>query len=316
MKAKLKKWHVILMSFVALMFAIFTSLFNLKADPVDDETGEILTDNWEISTVFYDSTVDNGTTPLTEINWDASDESYREGTSRTIIVQINYKNNSAVTTYQPGELKISIDNLAYSSQNAQVTTSIIIGANYSNNTGYLWNFTSSLGSSSFVFSNAESILEGSNFEGSIQIAYTMTPLSEAVENFEDECTHAFSKEIQAYLTQKESTSNKIYSNQLIFNYTRTYKHPWQKVEFELRKYAKKITTLDYLPEASNYIWVNYSFSNTPSITANRTQYPNLFGSNYYILDTFPSDCIVFDTSTRTQLYSETGEYIINQNALQ
>ena len=89
MKNKLKKWHIVLMSFVALMLAIFTSLFNLKADPVDDETGEILTDNWEISTVFYDSTVDNGTTPLTEINWDASDSSYRTGIPRVITVQIN-----------------------------------------------------------------------------------------------------------------------------------------------------------------------------------------------------------------------------------
>ena len=103
MKTKLKKWHIALMSFVALMLAIFTSLFNLKADPVDDETGEILTDNWELGVVFYDSTVDNGKTPLTEINWDASDNSYSYGTQRVITVQINYKNNSAVTTYQPGE---------------------------------------------------------------------------------------------------------------------------------------------------------------------------------------------------------------------
>lgn len=117
MKNKIKKWHIALMSFVALMFAIFTSLFNLKADPVDDETGEVLLDNWELGVVFYDSTVDNGKTPLTEINWDASDNSYSYGTQRVITVQINYKNTQAVTTYQPGELEITIPNLIYTTKN-------------------------------------------------------------------------------------------------------------------------------------------------------------------------------------------------------
>ena len=97
MKNKIKKWHIALMSFVALVFAIFTSLFSLKADPVDDETGEILLDNWELGVVFYDSTVDNGKTPLTEINWDASDNSYSYGTQRVITVQINYKNSPIIS---------------------------------------------------------------------------------------------------------------------------------------------------------------------------------------------------------------------------
>ena len=33
-------------------------------------------DNWELGLVFYDSSVDNGKTALTEINWDASDGGY------------------------------------------------------------------------------------------------------------------------------------------------------------------------------------------------------------------------------------------------
>ena len=77
MKNKIKKWHIVLMSFLTLFITIFASLFSLRADTVDEETGEILTDNWELSTVFYDSTVNNGKTPLTEINWDASDGSYK-----------------------------------------------------------------------------------------------------------------------------------------------------------------------------------------------------------------------------------------------
>ena len=173
MKTKLKKWHVVLMSFVALVFAIFTSLFNLKADPVDDETGEILLDNWNLDVVFYDSTVDNGKTPLTEINWDGSNGSYTAGTARVITVQINYKNTNAVTTYQPGELEIGIPNLIYSngegtSADAMWSASAIVGANDSTHTGFDWNFAS--GNSPdrsqeyYYFSNANIIEANSNFE--------------------------------------------------------------------------------------------------------------------------------------------------------
>ena len=98
MKNKLKKWHIALMSFMALFVAVFASLFSLRADTVDEETGEVLTDNWKFDIVFYDSSVDNGKTPLTEINWDASDGGYGEGTPRVITVQINYKNDNTVTT--------------------------------------------------------------------------------------------------------------------------------------------------------------------------------------------------------------------------
>ena len=112
MKNKIKKWHIFLMSFITLLVTICASIFSLKADPVDDETGEILMDNWNLDIVFYDSTVNNGVTPLTSIDWDASNGSYERGTPRIITVQINYDNDSAVTTYQPGELEIVIPNLA------------------------------------------------------------------------------------------------------------------------------------------------------------------------------------------------------------
>ena len=209
MKTKLKKWHIALMSFVALMLAVFTSLFNLKADPVDEETGEVLTDNWELGIVFYDSTVDNGKTPLTKISWDASNGSYSSGTPRVITVQINYKNTNAVTTYQPGELEITIPNLIYSNKSikgtaadAQWTTSVLVGANDSTHSGYDWNFA--LGNSPgstyeyYKFTNANIIEEKSNFEGSIQIQYTITPASEYPE-YTEECIHDYSKTIQAKL---------------------------------------------------------------------------------------------------------------------
>ena len=50
----------------------------------DEESEEPENDNWELGLIFYDSSVDNGKTPLTEIDWDASDGSYKEGTPRVI----------------------------------------------------------------------------------------------------------------------------------------------------------------------------------------------------------------------------------------
>ena len=205
MKTKLKKWHIVLMSLVALVFAIFTSLFNLKADPVDDETGEILLDNWNLDVVFYDSTVDNGKTPLTEINWDGSNGSYTAGTARVITVQINYKNTNAVTTYQPGELEIGIPNLIYSngegtSADAMWSASAIVGANDSTHTGFDWNFASGTSPSRsqeyYYFSNANTIEANSNFEGTIQIQYSITPAAETAE-YTDECIHNYIKTLKA-----------------------------------------------------------------------------------------------------------------------
>ena len=88
-------------------------LEDIETEPseTDSEQSEETLDNWELGLVFYDSTVDSGKTPLTEINWDASDGGYGTGESRVITVQINYKNTNTVKTYQPGDLKIKIDGL-------------------------------------------------------------------------------------------------------------------------------------------------------------------------------------------------------------
>ena len=80
MKTKLKTWQISLLAIFAIMFAAIASIFSLKATTVDEEeTPEELVDNWSLDVVFYDSTLDAGKTPLTEINWDASDGSYRAG---------------------------------------------------------------------------------------------------------------------------------------------------------------------------------------------------------------------------------------------
>lgn len=179
------------------------------------------TDNWELSTVFYDSTVNDGTTPLTSIDWDASDGSYKEGSPREIVVQITYKNTNAVTTYMPGDLKITIPNLAFNASNANLNTEITVGANDDNHVGYDWDFVNhyskitsgnnasgtivdyNLPSSSmshFIFENAKKFDEKSNFQGSIQITYKFTPKEESPEAGAENCFHSLNSTQEAILS--------------------------------------------------------------------------------------------------------------------
>ena len=287
MKNKIKKWHIALMSFMALFIAIFASLFSLNATTVDEEeTPEELIHNWEISTVFYDSSVDNGKTPLTSINWDASDGGYGEGISRVITVQINYKNDSAVTTYPEGELKLTIPNLLYGST-AQCNCIVTVGANDSTHTGYDWNYVYENGI--YTFTNTKIIEEKSNFEGSIQIIYDVTPAEEVndfIERYSNECTHSCSKVIQATL------DNTIKSNELNYNYLRIYKHPWQKRNYSLEKTVSALNSMDGIP-SGEYFWVKYTFTVTGDMD---TSYPYIGTKSLKVTDTFPDNCIVLNSN--------------------
>lgn len=202
--------------FLILLFGNRINIFYNLSNKVDmmEGTEVISLDNWEISTVFYDSTVDGGVTPLTEINWDASDGSYKEGETRVITIQINYKNTNTIKTYAPGDLEIHIPNLSckYSpglAQYANWDANLIVGANDNTHTGYEWNFKGieyeggyySLKerTKTLIFTNANTIEAGTNFEGSIQITYTITPSDETPEEWNDDCIHNLKATIQAAL---------------------------------------------------------------------------------------------------------------------
>lgn len=265
-------------------------------------------DNWELGLVFYDSSVDNGKTALTEINWDASDGGYGQGETRIIIVQINYKNINALKTYDVGELEISIPNLiyntssAYNHDTAYWKSSVIIGANDSTHSGYDWNLTGPsyipTSQNIYKFTNAFSIEEKANFEGSIQIQYTIQVPGENVaysnpEQYEDECTHSLNR------TLKAEVKDICESNEIVMNYRRTYIHPWKERTYTVTKNASKISSYDGLGEnASNYIWVKYSFDYTlkdEDINA-MWRYPDIDTdkSPKIYKDHIPDNCVVYD----------------------
>lgn len=294
---------VILMIFIlGILLSVNKNIFSFNiANNQDLKEGteeEVELDNWEISTVFYDSTVDDGKTALTEINWDASDGGYEEGETRIITVQINYKNTSTVTSYSAGDLQIVVPNLIFNSDDSQLSKSVVVGANDDTHTGFDWNYSIEVEendkyvddlveTSIFTFTNNIEIEEMINFEGSIQIIYTLTP-KKYYHRYEEEYIASLNKSFSATLN-KSITSNEVY-----FNYLRNYIHPWKKDIASLDKTATKISSYDGMPQnASDYIWVKYNFKVS---SLGSDFYPYVSFDSYQIKDTFDSDCIVLDKS--------------------
>lgn len=314
---------------------------------------KIKDDNWEISTVFYDSAVDDGKTPLTEINWDASDGGYGTGDERKITVQINYKNTGTKYSYAPGEVTINIPNLIYNqskymmfynkvevsanvSEGEYYTTAATV-TNFSESritgivsavSGMDWDFSCTYQYNQYTkkytytnpnqkeisdkinkykFTNAMQLDQNTNFEGTIQIVYTLNSIRELYqyhlpsyssynsdivphrEEFEDECEHETSNLIQATI----GNSDVVKGNEMKFSYYRKYMHSWEKRTFNVEEKADKIISYDGLGEdAVDYIWVKYTISDD---CYNYTTYPKIgvldHQDKYQI--NIPDDCKVY-----------------------
>ena len=297
---------------------------NSISEEISDET---LTDNWELELVFYDSAVDNGNTPLTYIDWDASDGGYSDEYTRTIRMQIKYRNTQAVTTYEVGTLKITVPNLIYLAHNHLLETSWDVAANNSSSSGRQWTLVSDSANyavKDLVFTNNIVLEEKSNFEGTIQIFYTITSVGEstntgngirsAIENYEDECTHSLYKEEVAVL--EDFNGNELAkSKSAVFDYTRTYIHPWKKNTYTITETASKLSSYDGMgSDAEKYYWVAYNIKDTtlrynrpigyPYINLSKKTYPN----HYYYID-IPDDCVVYDSNFNLlNVDNESGMY--------
>ncbi len=312
--------------FLVMIFSLFFVSNNSKVitslAKVFYGDNEIELDNWEISTVFYDSSVNNGNTPLTEINWDASNGGYDRGTSRRITVQINYKNTNSIQNYNLNDIKIRIPNILFSQDNNNIESSINISANDNTHSGYDWNVKmmnkyGNIASNIFttqyyLFTNNVIFSERSNYEGSIQIIYVITPTAEkdSTQNsigtieFTDTCEHTINEEIHATL-YSTNENDSINSNTINFSYYREYIHPWHKSQISLTKTANKIRAMDHLENYSDYTWVNYEFNAKDSKKSGiiKTSHETM---PYYergllvkestatLKEVIPKNCIVYD----------------------
>lgn len=299
---------------------------NQVAIQSDEESEEPENDNWELGLVFYDSSVDNGKTPLTEIDWDASDGGYGHGETRVITVQINYKNTNAATTYQPGEIEISVPNLIYNtSSNTDNSpfwnSSVVVGANDSSHKGYEWDFkTTDIAINQqeiYYFNNTNIIEEKSNFQGNIQIIYTIEPNGEntstTLEPFDDECIHVLNKTLKAQIkyNELEIKNKEIYSNEAIFNYYRKYMHPWKRTQYNVYEQALKLNSYDGLPSnSSEYIWVKYRISHN-NVLENRINFYTIQAYNGFYKWVFPKGIIVYNSNFELLSPNDKWEYQIS-----
>lgn len=244
----------------------------------DEETEEPENDNWEINIFFLDSSVDYGTTPLTEINWNA--ESYSEK-NRVIKLQINYRNTNVKCDINPGELKISVP--MFENGVSAEAINKIVGADRENGDN---DFYYEIKDNEYIFYNQNVIYKNDNLEGSIQITYELDVLN---------LLSPFSKTIKANL------NDSIESNTINFNF-----------ESSEEKYAINFTPK--LPESKygfpegDYIWVKYEI--TANYLYEGVRRVNNKKSDYFI-ENINDDCIYLDKE-KLPLEKTDGMYKISK----
>ncbi len=310
--------------FLVVLFSLFSISNNTKVitslSKVFYGDNEVELDNWEISTIFYDSDVNDGKTPLTEINWEIPGD-VTTTVNKTVKVQINYRNRNTVQNYKPGDLKITIPNIGYSSMypNAGfetwylkgVTVTGNVGANDSTHSGYDWNVTEGYSlnySATLSFENNYAIEENTNFEGSIQIVYKFQSSWISPNEVIESDSRTYNMHYRATL------NNTLNSNYLDFNYTREFIYNWEKSQYKLSINNNKISSYDRLgSNPDDYIWVKCSIMSYLSKSLSHTlqsYYPNLKVTDFDYKISFPDGTIVYNENGE-QLNKIDSSFIIN-----
>ena len=218
--------------------------------------------------------------------WNAT--SYNE--TRVLTVQVNLKCNNVSRDYEPGELKIKVDNLGKlyptsdSSSSAVQVTSISADPESDNSQSYDWSYTYDSSHQKYILKNNKRIEKDNNFEGTIQLAY----------NFQASyLLNNSNLEINAVLNDVLESKNK-----LKVEFTSTTR------EGSISKSANKINSYDGFPgNAEDYIWVKYSFyASTYNSGVRGRVYDN------YFEEELPSDdCILLNENLERIEKDEDGD---------
>lgn len=253
-------------------------------------------DDWNLELAFFDSTVDDGRTPLTNEQWLLPTSYAPSDYERIVTLQITYRNEHVSRDYAPGELQIKLSNIFTTDATtaAQLKVAMAVGANKSTQHSYDWDYNdATINTQGFIFTNANAIEQDANFEGTIQVVFGLTSQKEEFENwekYEDHCTHSLEQTgIKAVM------NNAVNSNEVEFHFSRTYDHVWTHVTYNLAKTASKIKSYDNMGEGvDQYTWVRYRFGGkaieTEYMSFDTEDYQSYVGlSDYQIMDQFPSD---------------------------
>ena len=266
---------------------------NSKTDAENNEArvGENIEDDdeadFEISLSLYDSTVDSGRTPLTELIWDATSNQ-----TRILTVQINYRCVDSSIDYNPGDINIKVDNLGYvcplDEEYSTWVAATSIGADiYSNEIKeYDWSYEYDIENNQYIFTNNNIIEAYTNFEGTIQLVYQIS--AERVLN-------NIHYEVNAIMNDVLESSNVI-----SFDFTS------QEREMLMSISASGLLAYDGLIENSgDYIWIKYNYSAYPTGSGVR-------GGLYddFIITETEDDVRVFNSNLEEIQQQEDGYYLL------
>ena len=231
-------------------------------------------------------------------------------------MQINYKNTNVVTTYEPGQLQIKVDNLGkYMTNTKKNTSSPSTTKDYwanpmkaeaisadelkQENKQYDWSYqeTEEIQSiydskvkyfNEYILTNNIAIEQGTNVEGTIQVSYRID--SEDVFQIER-------AELKAQL------NNEINSDLIHFSFS-SPKSPYSKAKASVQE---ALVSYDGLPEnAQNYIWVKYKIDMGSYLENIRLVKKYLFSIN------IPAGGIALDYEMQKIEQNENGLYITDK----
>ena len=306
---------VFLCGFIVFVACAFMAHFNFTNAT---DLAELDPDDWNLELVFFDETVNNGKDPITNVNWNIASSEPLETFSRSIKMQVNYRNEDVKRTYAPGELQIVVPN-PFSKANstaAFITNDTIVGANKVSQDEYDWdyNYNNYYEDGTFIFTNHTPIEITANIEGSIQVSFLPRfDMETTIERFDDNCVH------EVHETNMKAIMNGVVeSNTANLHASRTINHPWSKVNYSIKKTAMKLNSYDNLGDnASDYTWVHYRFGGKSSDNNNlgydTEVYSNYIGlSNYEMRDKFPTDVKITNMSGGTIPQDEDGYVDVKQ----
>ena len=259
------------------------------AEAVGD--GEAI-DNWSLGMVYYDSFSVSGSDPIPvseTVVWNAS------GTleKRRLTIQINYRNDNCAKDYEPGEIEILLDDLAWlyaPERYAEIITSQIAADEYTSyNKTRDWSYRRftdpDTGRHRISFTNNRKLEKDTNFEGSIQIGWELAPGLGIT-------GHSFS--VDAEMMGERALP-------LRMEFSSTPK------EYSAVKRPLRISSLDGLPEG-DLIWVRFEMAAEAGQTAAGVRF--LDPSTVWFQDVFPENVVVLDRNMQPLSPEEDGCYRI------
>ncbi len=267
--------------FAAIFIAIlsgFSITAIIQANNKTSALAEVSSDVWNLSLSFYDSTVNNGNTELTQQTWSVPvDQTY--GGSRTFTIQTNYSANIVDKTYNPRQLEIKLElpiRPGYSTRR-QYTTINALGQEWTDSAflwldsynvsakplkgtstiDYDWEYECPSDQNYCLFRNLKTIEKNTSLQGSFQVTLQFHINGGA--NGAPFFGETFHEEL-AY-EGVATLNNTVSSNPINIYLSKDTAVEWKKRNYTVNTIPRKLDSLDgfNVANANDYTWVHYVY---------------------------------------------------------